>query len=390
MKLVQFGAGRIGRSFIGQIFSRAGWDVVFVEQDSRLVSLLNEMREYKVVVKREGKNDEVRVIGPVSALDLENTGAIIEQIAGADILATSVGQRSFPVILPLIAEGIKRRLAKTNKPLDIIIAENARTAISQFKDVFLTLLGDSYSDEMVGLIGTSIGKMVPIMKNEDLVKDPLMLFMEEYETLIVDKRGFKGTIPDIPKIFPVDSIAAYVDRKLFIHNLSHVSIAYLGFKAAPQTDMIDQALLLPGVEEGARKAANEAAAALLQEYPDAYSREDLSNHIENLFFRYRNSAINGSLYWAGRDISRKLGKNDRIVAPMLLCAKRGLNFEGIAEIYRAGINFAKPDENGRLFLLDDEFRAKYLPARINRIPVEISGLDESVETDKKVLEVLAK
>jgi mannitol-1-phosphate 5-dehydrogenase len=389
MKLVQFGAGRIGRSFIGQIFSRAGWQVVFIDQDSNIVSLLNEKKEYKVVVKKEG-HDDVRLVGPVSAFDLRNPDTLIEQIAGADIVATSVGQRAFPVILPFIAEGIKRRLLETGRPLDIIIAENARTAVSQFKSVFLTLLGDSYSDKLVGLIETSIGKMVPLMKKADLAKDPLLLFTEEYETLIVDKRGFRGPIPDVPEIFPVDPIAAYVDRKLFIHNLSHVSIAYLGFKVNPETDMIDRALPLPGVEEGARKAANEAAAALLMEYPGTYSREDLSSHIDDLFFRYRNSAINGSLYWAGRDIPRKLARSDRLTAPMLLCAKHGLDFEGIAGVYKAGITFAKPDENGRLFPLDSEFRAKYLPAGIDRIPVEISGLDESIEMDKKVLEVLTR
>jgi len=28
---VQFGAGNIGRSFIGQLFSRAGYEVIFIE-----------------------------------------------------------------------------------------------------------------------------------------------------------------------------------------------------------------------------------------------------------------------------------------------------------------------------------------------------------------------
>jgi mannitol-1-phosphate 5-dehydrogenase len=390
MKLVQFGAGRIGRSFIGQVFSRSGWQVVFIDQDSRLVSLLNEKKEYKVVIKREGKTDEVRLVGPVSAIDLKNTDVLTNEIADADILAVSVGQRSFSVILPLIAEGIQKRLIKANKPLDIIIAENARTAVQQFKNTLSMLLGACYSDDMVGLIETSIGKMVPIMKQADLMRDPLQLFAEEYETLIVDKRGFRGSIPNIPEIFPVDPIAAFVDRKLFIHNLSHASIAYLGFKADPKTDLIDRALLLPDVEEGARGAVIEAADALAMEYLGSYNRRDLACHIEDLFERYRNSALNGSLYWAGRDIPRKLSRNDRITAPMLLCVKHGLCFEKIAEVYGAGIAFAKPDESGRLFPLDEQFRAKYLPAGIDRIPAEISGLDASVGTDKKVLEVLTK
>jgi mannitol-1-phosphate 5-dehydrogenase len=232
--------------------------------------------------------------------------------------------------------------------------------------------------------------MVPIMKEEDLHDDPLRLIAEEYETLIVDKRGFRGPIPDIPELFPVDPIAAYVDRKLFIHNLSHVSIAYLGFKASPETDMIDRALLLDGVEEGARRAVNEAADALALEYPGSYSRGDLSDHIEDLFSRFRNSAINGSLYWAGRDVPRKLSRDDRVTAPMLLCAKHGLDFDGIAKVYRAGIDFAKPDESGRLFPTDQQFRSKYLPSGMIRIPREVSGLDEALEADRKVLEAVLR
>jgi mannitol-1-phosphate 5-dehydrogenase len=41
MKLVQFGAGNIGRSFIGQLFSRAGWEVVFVDINTNMVKMKN-------------------------------------------------------------------------------------------------------------------------------------------------------------------------------------------------------------------------------------------------------------------------------------------------------------------------------------------------------------
>jgi mannitol-1-phosphate 5-dehydrogenase len=388
VKLVQFGAGRIGRSFIGQIFSRAGWQLVFIDQDSRIVALLNQRKQYRVVIKRDGKADEVRTIGPVSAVDLRDAAAVTGEIAGADILATSVGQRSFPVILPFIAEGLKRRFTESSRPLDIIIAENARTAVEQFSAALSGLPGASPLGVPAGLIETSIGKMVPIMEEEDLREDPLRLFAEEYETLIVDKKGFTGPIPEIPEIFPVDPIAAYVDRKLFIHNLSHAAIAYLGFKADPGTDRIDRALLLPGVEEGARRAVHESARALAAEYPGSYSFADLSRHIEDLFERYRNRALKATLFWAGRDVPRKLGKSDRVTGSMLLCAKHNLCFEGIARVYRAALDFAKPGEDGRLLPEDAAFRAEYLPSGIKRIPAEVSGLDRTLEADGKVLALL--
>jgi mannitol-1-phosphate 5-dehydrogenase len=182
MKLVQIGAGNIGRSFIGQIFSRSGWEVVFVDVDSRMVSLLNEARCYTVVIKREGREDERRRIGPVRAVDGRNTEQVRAEIAGADMVATSVGKGALPKILPLIAGGLGDRFkAGPDRPLDIIIAENARGASDMFRSVLGAELGAAYPlDSLVGLVETSIGKMVPIMREEDLRGDPLQLFAEEY------------------------------------------------------------------------------------------------------------------------------------------------------------------------------------------------------------------
>jgi mannitol-1-phosphate 5-dehydrogenase len=50
-KIVIFGAGRIGRSFIGQLFSRSGFEVVFVDINEELISRLNSDKQYKVVIK---------------------------------------------------------------------------------------------------------------------------------------------------------------------------------------------------------------------------------------------------------------------------------------------------------------------------------------------------
>jgi len=48
-KLLLFGAGKIGRSFVGQLFSRAGYHVVFVDINAELVNSLNTKKSYTVV-----------------------------------------------------------------------------------------------------------------------------------------------------------------------------------------------------------------------------------------------------------------------------------------------------------------------------------------------------
>ena len=52
-KAMQFGAGNIGRGFIGQLFSRSGYEVAFVDVDPKIVEAMNVDRRYPVRVVGE-------------------------------------------------------------------------------------------------------------------------------------------------------------------------------------------------------------------------------------------------------------------------------------------------------------------------------------------------
>jgi len=49
--MVLFGAGKIGRSFIGQLFSRSGYRVIFIDVYQPVIDALNRSGKYKVVIK---------------------------------------------------------------------------------------------------------------------------------------------------------------------------------------------------------------------------------------------------------------------------------------------------------------------------------------------------
>jgi len=128
-KMLQFGAGNIGRSFIGQLFSRSGYEVVFVDINKELVKELNKKRVYKLVIKRNELPDEIILIENIRAIDSFDKEAVIREIVDADIIATAVGKHALPQIVPVIALGLQLRYKKRGKnPLDIIIAENLRNA----------------------------------------------------------------------------------------------------------------------------------------------------------------------------------------------------------------------------------------------------------------------
>ena len=384
---VQFGAGNIGRSFIGRLFAEAGYRVVFIDVDSRLVSLLNERRSYPVVVKQNDRPDQVRLIGGVSAIDGRDREAVIDVLTQADGMATSVGQRGLQAVLPLLAAALELRAANNAPPLDLIIAENLRSGAAWFRQNLGPLLPEGFDlDSRLGLVETSIGKMVPIMPQDALNEDPLQLFAEPYDTLIVDRLGFRREVPALAGLKPVNNIAAWVDRKLFLHNMSHAALAYLGYQANPALICCWQAMELPAVVDAVRAALLQSAAALNRAYPDDLSQEELAAHADDLLNRYRNRALGDTLHRVGRDLGRKLAREDRLIGACLLAAKHGLPFDGLVPPIRAALKFAAPDEQGRVGEADQRILQAVAERGPRAVLCEIAGLDAGQSIDQRVLQ----
>ncbi|HUT23750.1 MAG TPA: mannitol-1-phosphate 5-dehydrogenase, partial [Sumerlaeia bacterium] len=153
-KLVQFGAGNIGRSFVGQLFARSGYEVVFIDIDKTLITALNSRRAYRVIIKHGDRPDETIWVRNVRAVNARDAEAVAEEVAEASILGTSVGSRALDGILPLIAKGLElRRERHGDRPLDIIIAENLHSASEFFRDGLRESLPEGFAlGRLVGLI----------------------------------------------------------------------------------------------------------------------------------------------------------------------------------------------------------------------------------------------
>ncbi|NQU44249.1 mannitol-1-phosphate 5-dehydrogenase [bacterium] len=385
--LIQFGAGNIGRSFIGQIFARAGYQVIFVDIDERIIRALNERRGYQVVIKHSDGRDEILPIENVRAIDGRDARAVAEAVAEADIAATSVGQRALPTVLKTLAAGLElRRQRHETRPLEIIIAENLHGAAAFFREHLARHLSADYPlDKLVGLVETSIGKMVPIMREEDLRRDPVWVFAEPYNELILDAKGFRGPIPDVPGLAPKPNIAAWVDRKLFIHNLGHSATAYLGYAAHPDLDFIWQVLQNAEIRATVRRAMMQSAEALLLQYPADFSRADLEAHVDDLLERFANRSLGDTVHRVGRDLYRKLSREDRLIGAIRLATRHGLLVDAMAQTVVAAIGFRKGDEKGQIFPDDQRFAQDEAPQGLSHILHEVCGLSEKDPTDQAVV-----
>ena len=85
---VHFGAGNIGRALAGPIFSRAGYQVLFVDAVPEIVRALHERREYRVVIKDTlppGTPDSFMVTG-VDGIDVRDQETVKTAVARADLI----------------------------------------------------------------------------------------------------------------------------------------------------------------------------------------------------------------------------------------------------------------------------------------------------------------
>jgi mannitol-1-phosphate 5-dehydrogenase len=351
-KIVIFGAGKIGRSFIGQLFGCSGYGVVFIDTDPEIVSGLNTRGSYRVIIKG-GKEEEI-IVANVSAISAFEIEQVIEAVSTAGILAVSVGKNALEKVIPVIAAGLELRYGfNSSVPLDIIIAENMLDAGDFIKERLKGILPSGYPlEKLVGLIETSIGKMVPIMTQADIDKDPLMIFAEPYNTLILDKKGFKSPIPDIKGLAPKDNIKTWVDRKAFIHNLGHATAAYFGFYRHPEATYMFEVLNDPEVYNFTREVMFQSAAILQIAYPEDFTMKDLEDHIDDLLSRFRNKALQDTIYRVGHDLTRKLAFDDRFVGIMHLGTRLGMAYNLILKAMSYGLFFRAKDEEGNMFKPD--------------------------------------
>ncbi len=386
-KLVLFGAGKIGRSFIGQLFARSGYEVVFVDISETLINKLNSRREYEVIIKSDQSDTTIKVENVRGILATEES-CVAEEIVDADIVAVSVGQNGLPDVISLLAKGLLlRKRLKGLLPLDIILAENMRNADNYVREKLGLIMGPGYPlEELVGLIETSIGKMVPIMPMEVQKKDPLLVYAEPYNTLILDKKAFRNPIPEVKGLAPKENMKAWVDRKSYIHNLGHAAAAYSGFLTEPEAVFIADALKNKAVKKFVRSVMMQGAGVLLRKYPGEFSRTDLEDHVDDLLFRFGNRALGDTVYRVGCDLKRKLFRNDRILSPLIDGLKMKSPVDMILLTFSYGLLFRARDEKGDLLPGDAEFAKTLNEKGLGYVLKEICGLNQ--ESDHKVIECI--
>lgn len=361
---IQFGAGNIGRGFIGMLLAQAGYKVVFADVNPVIIDRLIADKSYIVQVRDvDSKDYEITNIDAVYS----NGPDIIDEIAKAEILTTAVGLVILPRIAPAIADGIKKRFADGSETyLNIIACENAIRASSQLKDHIYALLNDeekAYCDKYVGFPDCSVDRIVPPIRNEV----PTTVVVENYYEWNVEKASFKGEIPEISGMNLADNLDAYIERKLFTLNTGHCITAYFGVLKGLPT--IKEAIENPDIYALVHEAMEQSGAGLVKKH--GFDAEAHAAYIEKIIKRFKNPYLQDDVTRVGREPLRKLSATDRLVKPTITAKGFGLPVDKLVFGIGAALRYDNADDPQSV-----ELQSKIKEKGVKAAFAEISGIED--------------
>lgn len=375
MKALHFGAGNIGRGFIGKLLADAGIQLTFADVNQGVLDALNARGEYPVQVV--GEQEKVEIVKGVNAVN-STSDEIMTLVAEVDIVTTAVGPQILERIATSIASGLTKRCdSATPRPLNIIACENMVRGTTQLKGHVLKALPEQYHawvEEHVGFVDSAVDRIVPPSAAGN--SDPLAVTVETFSEWIVDKTQFKGDLPSIPGMELTDNLMAFVERKLFTLNTGHAITAYLGQLAGHQT--IRDAILDEKIRTIVQGAMEESGAVLIKRYDfDAVKH---ASYIQKILGRFENPYLKDDVERVGRQPLRKLSAGDRLIKPLLGTLEYQLPHNHLVTGIAAALHYRS----------DQDPQAQELTALLEKQDVattlaQISGLDSDSDVVKAVV-----
>lgn len=331
MQALHFGAGKIGRGFIGAVLSKAGYKVCFADVNQDVIDLINRKGAYTVHILDTESYDET--VSGVCAVNSHSDEAL-EKIAEADLVTTAVSMKILPLLAPVIAKGLERRRSLGNAtPLNIIACENGIRASSQLKGFVyehMSLDMRAWSDANIAFADSGVDRIVPPIS----FSEPLDVAVERFFEWNVDSTAVKGMLPKVDGMHLTDDLSAHIERKLFTVNTGHCSTAFLGNLKG--YTYIYEALGDPQIQAVVRNVLARSGDALCAKF--GMDRSEHQKYIDTVLGRFLNPHLKDLVSRVGHDPRRKLGPTLYFSYPISMALQQGLPYEDIAFAAGAGLN----------------------------------------------------
>ncbi|ALZ87028.1 mannitol-1-phosphate 5-dehydrogenase [Aerococcus urinaeequi] len=367
MKAVHFGAGNIGRGFIGEILHKNGFDITFVDINETLIDALNDRESYEIEYADDA-HQRLTVSGFSGINNGKNPEAVSQAVAEADIVTTAIGPNILPYIAELIANGIKlRRENDDARPMDIVACENmigGTDFLNEKVSAYFDEADRVYVDQYIGFPNAAVDRIVPMQSHED----PLFVSVEPFSEWVIDQTNVKGTQIKLDGVLYVEDLLPYIERKLFSVNTGHATTAYTGKHFGYET--IDQALEDEKVLQQLKAVLAETGALLVEKW--GFDQEAHAAYANKIVGRFQNSHISDAITRVARTPIRKLGYDERFIRPIREAKERGLTYDALLSTvaYIFEYNDAEDEQS-------QELQKMLAEQPLNQVIQTVTGLEDA-------------
>ncbi|MGX7106202.1 mannitol-1-phosphate 5-dehydrogenase [Hutsoniella sourekii] len=375
MHAVHFGAGNIGRGFIGEVLSKNGFSIDFVDLNETIIDALQARGSYEIELADQDK--EQMTVNQVNGINNgQEPEAVIQAISQANIVTTAIGPNILPYIAELICRGLKARQEQgIQEALDIIACENMIGGSQFLKEKVQAFADESlldYIETYIGFPNAAVDRIVPIQSHED----PLFVSVEPFKEWVIDATQSKNKEIRLDEVLYVEDLEPYIERKLFSVNTGHATVAYTGYYKGYAT--IDQAMEDPAVKSQLEAVLNETGQLLEAKWH--FDADDHQAYIQKIIGRFENPYISDDISRVARTPIRKLGYDERFIRPMREAKQYELSYKHLLEVVAMIFKYD--------YLEDDQ--AVALQDKLNKQPLEeviseVTGLE-----DKELIDQIAK
>lgn len=333
MQALHFGAGSIGRGFIGDLLNESGYDITFVDTNSHLNEQMHQQGGYDIyIIEKEYQQKFIPVKQALSPVTQREE--IIRQCVAADLITTAVWADNLGKIAPLLLAGLRARRQAGKAKINVIVCENALFNGQILRRELLNL-GETSVDELAAFPDTAVDRMVLAAQRDG--KDVINVGVD-YE-LVIDRRALID-----PESKPLrgaiytDNLQKYLERKLYIINGGHAWAGFVGHLKG--YDTMQQIFADNSLVAEIKESMRETARLLHVKY--AFPLAGLEEYIQFVINRFCTPGVVDTVQRVCRSPVRKLAAGDRLTGPCEQCEATGLPTDYLVKGIAAALHYHDP------------------------------------------------
>lgn len=344
-KAIIFGAGKIARGFVAQLLYNSGYEIVFIDVDKQLIDLLNRQKAYTVhILGAEHLNTEVNRYRAVLSSELDT---IAKEMETAELLFTAAGGNHLQQIGHALAAAWDR-MDTYPEALNIITCENWKDAGKTLRSSIEAAVNRLSEWHQHGAVSEGVIMRIATQPSDaQLKQEPLGVWVQNFWELPIDASTFRGEI-SIQGMKLIEHFGRFLEQKLYTNNTSNAFIAYygylLGYRIVAEAA---NAPALSGMLDELYREINETLIAELHAVPKEQYRL-----AEKARAKYADWQIVDRIARHAKDPIRKLGPQDRLIAPARMALKNGIDPSMIVRAIAAALYYDEPSDAAACKLQD--------------------------------------